>query len=182
MGGVQMNEEEVIQLLRHYRHDWMNELQLIMGYAQMGNIEKVQEKVNQAVEHAALDRKLQSIPLPKTALWIMQFNWEFANFRMTHDVKVNQTITVDDQTVVDQLKQLMTYLVEHSLKMSLYHVTLVLRETDQHQLEILLRLDGEIENERTLIEKLKTMNPSMQVNSKTNQQENHDLDLTWLVK
>ncbi|CQR46976.1 Sporulation initiation phosphotransferase B [Paraliobacillus sp. PM-2] len=178
-----MKEEEVIKLLRYYRHDWMNDLQIIMGYAQMGKLDKVQEKIDLAVTQAEEDRKLQSIPLPKTALQLLQLKWYYQNFQINYWISVDNNICIDDQKIAFQLDQLMNYFVDHSMKTTLYRGTIKLHQKKENQLQVIFFITGEFQNIESLLKKITDIDQSMEIQYETEASSHKDqeMHLMWTV-
>lgn len=84
--GETMKSDEVIDLLRHYRHDLLNHLQLIKGYASMNKLDKVKEKIDQGIVLSRQEAKLSDLNCPAFALWVIQFNWQHENFKLQYQV------------------------------------------------------------------------------------------------
>lgn len=179
-GGENMKEEQVIQLLRHYRHDWLNELQLIMGYVQMGKLDKAQEKIKQAVAHAEVDRKIQSIPMPKTALWITKFGWCYTNLELTYEIEVKQTVNACDQSTVRHLEEAMDCILSGSMKTNLYHGTIRLQQKEQSQLQIVLEITGEFQNLSKVKQQLEQLDLLMDIKLKTTNHVQQTVYVAWV--
>ncbi|QKY69573.1 Spo0B domain-containing protein [Lentibacillus sp. CBA3610] len=65
-----MEEKEVIQLLRHYRHDLMNHLQIVQGYLSMGKMEKAQKKLTNYMQLLQEEGKLVNMHAPAFVFYI----------------------------------------------------------------------------------------------------------------
>ncbi|MDC3415660.1 Spo0B domain-containing protein [Aquibacillus salsiterrae] len=113
-------EEEMIDLLRHYRHDWLNDVQLLLGYASMGKMEKVEAKLKEKMVEANKERMLESLAIVKTALWIIQFNWKYDNFRMDYQIETNHNLSKYDDILHQNLVLFMDTLERFTDKMELY--------------------------------------------------------------
>ncbi|WP_182200467.1 Spo0B domain-containing protein [Paraliobacillus salinarum] len=174
-----MDEQEVMKLLRHYRHDWMNELQIILGYAQMGKLDKVEEKIKSSVEIAEKERELQRLPLPKTALRIIQLKCYYENFRIDFLIQQEGTISADDDQLVTQLDQLMNYFVEHSIKTTLYHGTIKLHQAKDSQLQLSFDISDEFLERENLLKKISKIDHSM-VMEKRSYKEDY-INFLWTV-
>ncbi|WP_170138766.1 Spo0B domain-containing protein [Oceanobacillus chungangensis] len=86
-----MEEKEVVEVLQFYRHDVMNDLQIISGYISMGKLEKVEKKFGELFSFYEEERKLMSIKAPKFILWLIRFNNLYNNFRLTYNIQVENT-------------------------------------------------------------------------------------------
>ncbi|MFB1051661.1 Spo0B domain-containing protein [Paraliobacillus sp. JSM ZJ581] len=176
-----MREEEVMKLLRHYRHDWMNDLQIILGYAQMGKLDKVEEKIKHAVSQAERERKLQRIPLPKTALRIIQLKCHYENFRIDHSIRIDDNIYADDEKLVQQLDQLMHHFVAHSMKTSLYHGTIKLHQMKNNHLQVSFAINGTFKNRDDLLKKIVKIDHSIEVETEMSSYKEAYTNLIWTV-
>lgn len=53
-----MDDKEIITLLRHKRHDWMNQIQLLQGYASLGKQERLLDQIDDIKEEAENERRI----------------------------------------------------------------------------------------------------------------------------
>ncbi|KGX89200.1 Spo0B domain-containing protein [Pontibacillus litoralis] len=97
-----MEVQEVTKLLRHYRHDWMNELQIVHGYAAMNKMDKVQEKLDEIIANSREEAKLMSLQAPYFALWILQCNMLNDNCKLTYQIEAEEDWSEFDQELVNQ--------------------------------------------------------------------------------
>lgn len=172
-----MKEEEAVDLLRYYRHDWLNDLQVIMGYAQMGKLAKVEEKIANAVTRMDADQKLQSIPFPKTVIAIMQFYWNSEQFRLTPKVDSKITIALDDTKLANQINQIFTAFSEHAMNLVLYHGTIRIQEMNQVQLEITFEFSERFEQLEELKVKLAAIDTKIDISN----HEAESIRITWVA-
>jgi stage 0 sporulation protein B (sporulation initiation phosphotransferase) len=112
----------MMELLRMYRHDVMNDLQVVQGYASMGKVDKVQTKLAEWMEHLNEERKLMSLNIPKFALWLIQFNSVHANIRLSYDIHMeNGNLHILDDTLVNQCQWCIESLEKYLDDMELYN-------------------------------------------------------------
>jgi len=88
-----MREWNVIEVLRYARHDWLNRLQLIKGYIALGNLEKVDEIMNEIIYTAEQESKLSNLTLSKFATLLLTFNWEQHAFVVHYEVSGQRKFT-----------------------------------------------------------------------------------------
>ncbi|TWT26253.1 Spo0B domain-containing protein [Planomicrobium sp. CPCC 101110] len=69
------------QSLRHARHDFLNELQLIKMNLDLGRIEQAQKIIRSHAEAAVHASRLAALKLPKTEEWLLVSKWRFPEFR-----------------------------------------------------------------------------------------------------
>ncbi len=138
-----ITEEEAIELLRHYRHDWMNQVQLLLGYASMGKMDKVQEKLKENVALMDQERKITNLRIPKTALWVINFNTQYENFRLTYRVEEESVDLSDhDDRLHNQLQQAMNVFHSFGDPYELYHGQLFIKGNNQTNALIELAFSG----------------------------------------
>ncbi|WP_179218704.1 Spo0B domain-containing protein [Saccharibacillus sp. O23] len=63
-------------VLSHQRHDWMNDLQLIYGYAKMGKSERIEEIVTRVSESMHTESRIAKLGLPELVFYLMTFKGE----------------------------------------------------------------------------------------------------------
>ena len=147
-----MKVNEVTNLLSHYRHDWMNQLQVLHGYASMGKMEKVQEKLQDIIQESQEESKLMKLQSPHFALWVIRFNMEYDQFRLTYDIQTQHNLAQYDQTLLVNSQNVMHILNDFVSPLKLYMVTLVVSGQDKP--EVTISFDGEIEKHQNLLERL----------------------------
>ncbi|GGJ84058.1 hypothetical protein GCM10007063_03190 [Lentibacillus kapialis] len=140
-----MNETDVIQMLRHYRHDLMNHLQIVQGYLSMGKIEEAQKKLRNYTEELQEERKLVNLDAPRFALYILQFYFLHTNFRLTYHIRtVAENLQSVDELLAEQCEKIMERIVMSSDAMQLYELDILLYDADQDMIEVDFTLNGKI--------------------------------------
>ncbi|WP_163526471.1 Spo0B domain-containing protein [Halobacillus ihumii] len=115
-----MSKEEIIAILRHKRHDWMNQIQLIQGYASMGKIDKLQLQLNRISQESEQERRLLNSGAYEFSVWLLTFNWNQEQYRLVYSIHENVDLPRHDQKVTAYAKRLLTLLDEFSIKDELY--------------------------------------------------------------
>lgn len=80
------NEIDIVNILSHSRHDWMNKLQLIKGNLSLERYDRVQEIVEEIVIEAQQESKLCNLNIPLFASYLMTFNWSNRRFLLEYEV------------------------------------------------------------------------------------------------
>ncbi|WP_153464667.1 Spo0B domain-containing protein [Sediminibacillus terrae] len=138
-----MEPEKVVDLLSHYRHDWMNAMQLISGYASMGKLDKVKEKIHQIGAEMEKERRISNACLPQTALWAISFNWHHSNLRLDYDISLESNgYSIYDEEIVSRLNRLIEVISQHANEMEMYEGYLTLHSDQSDQLVVLLEFSG----------------------------------------
>ncbi|WP_173916016.1 Spo0B domain-containing protein [Halobacillus sp. Marseille-Q1614] len=123
-----MENQEVVHLLRHKRHDWMNQMQLIQGYVAMGKMDRLQHQVNQVITEAEEERKLLNTSAYEFSLWLLTFNWEYERFRITYWVNTEVDLSRHDRKLLACAQRMLAILDEHSHSEELYEGTLEIHQ------------------------------------------------------
>lgn len=75
------NPVTVAQALRHARHDFLNELQLIGMKLDLGRGQEVQSIIRSHAEAAVQLNRLGELGMPATENWLLTAEWRFPEFR-----------------------------------------------------------------------------------------------------
>lgn len=79
-------EWDIVEVLRHSRHDWLNRLQLIKGNLDLNRIDRAKEYINEIVIEAQHESRLSNLRLPKFASLLLKLNWERHLFLLEYEV------------------------------------------------------------------------------------------------
>ncbi|NGZ77512.1 Spo0B domain-containing protein [Saccharibacillus alkalitolerans] len=60
-----------LDVLSHQRHDWMNDLQLIFGYAKMGKTDRIEEIVERVSGDVHKESRIAKLGLPELVFYLM---------------------------------------------------------------------------------------------------------------
>jgi stage 0 sporulation protein B (sporulation initiation phosphotransferase) len=92
------NEWNLVEALRHARHDWMNRLQLIKGNMDLGRMDRARQIIEEIVAEAQNESKLSNLRMPEFAELMLSYNWE------THFIKVEfEVLQAEDPDINDDL-------------------------------------------------------------------------------
>ncbi|WP_100398216.1 Spo0B C-terminal domain-containing protein [Bacillus sp. FJAT-44742] len=69
------NSTRAVEILKHARHDWLNQIQLIQGNISLGRYERVEEIIRGIVQKARHESRLSTMNVPKVADFLLTFNW-----------------------------------------------------------------------------------------------------------
>ncbi|WHX99464.1 sporulation initiation phosphotransferase B [Neobacillus sp. DY30] len=79
-------EWDIVEVLRHSRHDWLNRLQLIKGNLDLNRIDRAKAYINEIVIEAQHEAKLSNFHLPMFASLLLKSNWENHLFQLEYEV------------------------------------------------------------------------------------------------
>ncbi|WP_163970122.1 Spo0B domain-containing protein [Oceanobacillus halotolerans] len=166
-----MEEQEVIHLIRHYRHDILNHLQVIQGYVKMGKMDKVEAKLNQFMEDFQQERNLMQLNAPKIILWIMQFNTIHTNLRLTYHIDADHIdLSNWDSRIQKQCDDIL-HLIKNELDQTeLYEVTLhVTKNSENQTVQFMFLINGCLQNTVHVKQMLSSINSfPIKVSEETN--------------
>ncbi|MFD2926100.1 Spo0B domain-containing protein [Halobacillus naozhouensis] len=132
-----MSKEEIIAILRHKRHDWMNQIQLVQGYASMGKMDKLQIQLNKISHDSEQERRLLNSGAYEFTVWLLTFNWTQEQYRLVYTIQNNVDLPRHDQKMTAYAKRLLILLDEFSKKDELYEGSVqVYQGAGSHQLGI----------------------------------------------
>ncbi len=98
-------EWDLINVLRHSRHDWLNRLQIIKGNLDLNRIDRAKAVIDEIVMEAQHETKLSNIHMPLLAALLITSNWENPLFRLEYEVLEDlPTIKIDDAAITNWTK------------------------------------------------------------------------------
>lgn len=150
VGGRYMKAEDVVQLIQHYRHDLLNHLQIIHGYASMGNIKKVEEKITKIISSYDEERKLMYLQAVEFFIWVLEFPYMYEDLRLEYDIHTEKSsISRSDIHITNQCKQLMRLIQKIKHEDDLVNIQLKVSNEIHHMLKFYLAVYG-LENKQQL--------------------------------
>ena len=122
------NEIDIVNLLSHSRHDWMNKLQLIKGNLSLQKYDRVEEIVEEIVIEAQQESKLCNLQTPLFASYLMTFNWSSRHFLLEYEVlgdarniaQYDEPITHWSKKFLDILDDIVDYSGENRVCITLH--------------------------------------------------------------
>lgn len=71
-----------VDLLRHARHDWLNQLQLIKANLSLDRKERAKEIMNEVIELSREESRISNLKTPNLSEYLLTYNW------LKHPVKL----------------------------------------------------------------------------------------------
>ena len=128
VGGEKMDTKQltVTEALKFARHDFLNELQLILLYIDLDNKEEARKAILGATERQRSMAMLERLRMPSVEEWLNTFDWVHTEFskRIECDIVAAVDRAVDDRAVADYLETVVQ------------SVAAVLNPLDDHELII----------------------------------------------
>ncbi|MHA6533564.1 Spo0B domain-containing protein [Paenibacillus sp. BAC0078] len=81
--------------LNHHRHDWMNDLQVLYGYIQLGKPDKSLECVGRIKERIALDSRISKLGIPSLVFYLQSFRTYRSSLEL--EVQVEEGLQLEDK-------------------------------------------------------------------------------------
>ncbi|WP_406686710.1 Spo0B C-terminal domain-containing protein [Rossellomorea vietnamensis] len=100
----------VVEALRHARHDWMNDLQLIKGNLDLGRVERAKQVIEEMVLVAQNESKLSNVKLPLLAEWILTYNWSRHLIKLDFEVLRLEPHRLEDKRLYNWCKEFLEFL------------------------------------------------------------------------
>lgn len=110
--GVQgMKDLDIVEVLRHSRHDWLNRLQLIKGNLDLNKIDRAKEIIDEIVIDTQQESKLSNLQMPMFASLLLKSNWDQHHFQLEFEVLSDgDFIKTDDLLLTNWTKSLFLHL------------------------------------------------------------------------
>lgn len=78
---------DILQILGHSRHDWLNFVQLIKGNLELKKYDRVEAIIQETIQQTQYESKLSNLHLPQFASELLLFNWKNShNFQIKFEV------------------------------------------------------------------------------------------------
>lgn len=88
-------EQTAIQMLNHHRHDWMNELQILYGYIQLGKHDKTVGSVERIKDRMATESRISKLGIPSLVFYLHSYRTYSNNLQL--DVEVVDQVQLEDK-------------------------------------------------------------------------------------
>ncbi|ALC81844.1 MULTISPECIES: sporulation initiation phosphotransferase B [Bacillus] len=133
--------KELLHLLGHSRHDWMNKLQLIKGNLSLQKYERVFEIIEEMAIEAQHESKLSSMKVPHLAYDLVTFNWKSKYITLEYEILGSvKDLSYFDDKLVYVVRKLLHLFEQAVSKESENHLTLTL-QTDSPDDVLILYFD-----------------------------------------
>ncbi|WP_019638295.1 Spo0B domain-containing protein [Paenibacillus fonticola] len=73
--------------LGHHRHDWMNDLQILYGYIQLGKVDKLVSCVDRIKERMAVESKISRLGIPALVFYLQSFREVNCSVQLAVDIE-----------------------------------------------------------------------------------------------
>jgi stage 0 sporulation protein B (sporulation initiation phosphotransferase) len=105
------NEWDIVKVLRHTRHDWLNRLQLIKGNLDLNRIDRAKVVIEEIVIETQNETKLSNLQMPHFASLLLKSNWENPSFKLEYEVLENsETLLINDLELTNWTNKFFSWL------------------------------------------------------------------------
>lgn len=95
-----MKDWDIVKVLRHSRHDWLNRLQLIKGNLDLNRIDRAKEIIDEIIMDTQQEAKLSNLQMTLFAALLLKSNWENYYFQLEYEVLTDtDSLKIDDSLV-----------------------------------------------------------------------------------
>jgi stage 0 sporulation protein B (sporulation initiation phosphotransferase) len=97
-----MKDWNIVEVLRHSRHDWLNRLQLIKGNMDLNRIDRAKAIIDEIVLDTQQEAKLSNLQMPMFAALLLKSNWENYFFQLEYEVLTDSdSLKIDDSILTN---------------------------------------------------------------------------------
>ena len=158
------NEWNIIDILGHSRHDWMNKLQLVKGNLSLQKYDRVNEIIEEIIIEAQQESKLSNLKMPSFASYLMTFNWSNHHFGLEYEVLGNvQSLEAYDTPVTNWSKSFLDILDSAVEFGSENHLNITIDVSIEGEVRFFFDFNGIIKDKDQLIDWLKAVNHSQMI-------------------
>ena len=128
-----MEAKEVVDIIQSYRHDLLNDLQIIQGYVKLGKMEKVDDNLTKLFEFFHKERELLNLNIPHVVVWFKEFRMKYNQFKLGYSIHAdNIKLTDADLYIKEKLDQIIQDIQQRSDDANVYtiHVDFIENEND----------------------------------------------------
>jgi stage 0 sporulation protein B (sporulation initiation phosphotransferase) len=123
----------VVEALRHARHDWMNDLQLIKGNLDLDRVERAKQVIEEMVLVAQNESKLSNLKLPLLAEWILTYNWSRHLIKLDFEVlQLESAHGLEDRRLYNWCKEFLEFLESNVMNNVENQLSILLNITKEH--------------------------------------------------
>ncbi|WLD92230.1 Spo0B C-terminal domain-containing protein [Alkalihalobacillus sp. AL-G] len=137
---------DTIDLLRHARHDWLNQLQLIKGNLSLDRTDRAKEIVDEVVHQAKNEAKISNMKMPLMAELLMTYNWQQNIYRVDFEViGEEKVLTSYDEPLYEWTSHFLTQVKERILLEGESHLLVTIQISDE-DVRISFDFEGKLDN------------------------------------
>ncbi|MCM3712662.1 sporulation initiation phosphotransferase B [Alkalihalobacillus oceani] len=147
------NHFDVVEALRHARHDWLNIMQLIKGNLALKRYDRIADIIDEVARQSSSESEISNIQAPSVSYFLLTFNWFCREMKLEMDVAGDVfSLAKQEQELLRICKQIIERLARESTLDTENHLLLTFLFTDQ-QCELTFDYQGTLQQEgQSLVE------------------------------
>ncbi|TWI56246.1 Spo0B C-terminal domain-containing protein [Halalkalibacter nanhaiisediminis] len=154
---------DIIEALRHTRHDWLNVMQLIKGNLALERYDRIEEIINEVARQASCESKISNIQAPSVVHYLLTYNWYCRQMKLEIDVVGDVFSLADkDEHLFRLCKKIMEKLTDESAIDTENHLLLTFLFTDGH-CELTFDYQGTLQNREDWLNDLLLREPDVEL-------------------
>ena len=135
-------ELTIPKALKLARHDFLNDLQIVLMQIDLGDVSKAKTAIMKTTEKLRQYSMLESLGLPETEKWMLTFEWMFTSFHKTLVCGIKPGVReVDDWVLVAYLEGIFQGVEKALDPMSEYEACFDIK-ADEHNWSITITVTG----------------------------------------
>lgn len=160
---VQVEQLRAIRTVNHYRHDWMNELQVIYGYVQMKKLDNLMQSMGRISERMIQESKISKLGVPSLVMFLQSFRTISNDIQLEVQIKdelnlAEMPLAVDTEVLSGAIQETVLLYCHYS-KRSLGEVSQlrIVFEPINDDLSVLFQFDGDIQSIQEMRSKMNSV-------------------------
>jgi stage 0 sporulation protein B (sporulation initiation phosphotransferase) len=156
-------EWDIVEVLRHSRHDWLNRLQLIKGNLDLNRLDRAKAVIDEIVIEVQHETKLSNLHIPLFASLLLKANWENPFFKLEYEVLLDsESIKVDDAVLTNWTNSFFTCLTQATEAFQENHLSITI-EPQLNGVRFFFDFSGIIKHKELLEQFLADQEPSLDI-------------------
>lgn len=125
----------LVQALSHYRHDFLNDIQLIKSYIALGKVEKVEAVLENVVYRAEQESRLSRLRMDAFAEKLLTYNWRSPKVPIEIEVNIESDNWSAVQHTAASIFTQFTQMIETETELGdEQQILVILQQTDSKEL------------------------------------------------
>jgi stage 0 sporulation protein B (sporulation initiation phosphotransferase) len=135
--------DKVVEVLRHYRHDYLNDIQLIKSYTALGRYKKVEAVIENIIYKAEQESRLSALNVPEVAAMLLTYNWRSPVVPVVIEVQAEGgDWSAAQQNVMAYIGLVTRWLEAHAVSEGDQSLQIIFRELESK--ELIIDFEGEL--------------------------------------
>ncbi|MBN6186503.1 Spo0B domain-containing protein [Aneurinibacillus sp. BA2021] len=109
--------KELIEVINHQRHDWLNHIQVILGYLKLEKYEMCEEYIRRIIGEANRDTLVSRLEYPPLVAYLLSFHALHNNMRIEVEIPVSFSLVElhDGEKIGDFILAVIELYQQHAL-------------------------------------------------------------------